>query len=391
VNLIHPYLPAQLDGYAPFEPVEACDPTAKPGAVALRLWILSDLFGIEEHGDEWKHADLGIGRSQGCEDPSSKHHEGRAWDFHPPTPEEGRTLLAFLLAPSELGEPHELARRAGLRTIIYEGRIWNASGGEWEPHGGNPHNDHIHFGLSRAGAAGETTLYDHLKAERARSSRPPPLDFRERRDPVGARDLHPNEDEMIGPPPCPDAETVEAVRTPLAPDTLAETLAAAWIAEAGAAPSDRLLAFGWAVVNHETGETVSMWNHNFGNLICTSGWQGQTMNLAAGAGQPQWYRGYPDPVSGARAFWRLLRGRYAAALELAEQGDHEGAAVAMGQAGYYTANAAQYARRIDFYVQRFHHGGSRNGDPIGWGARLGPLLAVGGALVVALAAAQAAE
>jgi hypothetical protein len=94
-------------------------------------------------------------------------------------------------------EPHELARRAGIRTIIYERRIWNAGSRAWEPYTGkNPHTDHIHFGFSRAGGAGQTSLYHYL--DRGGSLVPLPDRGRVRR---GARGLQPTTEKMNGPPP----------------------------------------------------------------------------------------------------------------------------------------------------------------------------------------------
>ena len=185
---------------------------------------------------------------------------------------------------------------------------------------------------------------------------------------------------MSGPPPCPLAEVVEAVRTPQSPRALAETLAAGHVQATGEAPTLNLLAYGWAVVNHETAETRSMWNHNAGNIICTSTWKGDAINLNAGAGQPAWYRGYSSALAGAAAFWRLLYAkRYRGTVTLANAGAFGEAAREMGAAGYYTAPQDLYAGRVIHYVEKFKEC-CEDREPKGWTSALAPLIATGAAL-----------
>ena len=99
------------DPYAPLEPVATCDPTPKPGVMAFRDWTLAN----------WGGRSGGIARDCSIGAPS-KHHEGRAWDWFPPSSGEADQLIGQLLE-DEGREPEALARRAGLRTIIWDHEI----------------------------------------------------------------------------------------------------------------------------------------------------------------------------------------------------------------------------------------------------------------------------
>jgi hypothetical protein len=143
-----------VDGYAPYAPPSTCDPSAKPGVLAFRDWIMGRFGGVSAGIVR----DCGIGSA-------SLHHEGRAWDWTPLddgrlSKELGDRCVAWLLAPGASGEPHALARRAGVRTIIWHRRIWTAGTQQWRQYtGSSAHTDHIHFGFGWPGANGETSLY----------------------------------------------------------------------------------------------------------------------------------------------------------------------------------------------------------------------------------------
>lgn len=133
--------------YARVEPVSTCDPTPKAGVLAFRDWVLAN----------WKGRTGGIARD--CElGPPSKHHEGRAWDWFPPDRSTATEFLEALLADDADGQPEALARRTGMRSIIYSGAIWRAGIG-WDAYTGDPHDDHVHFGFGWAGAEGKTSFY----------------------------------------------------------------------------------------------------------------------------------------------------------------------------------------------------------------------------------------
>jgi hypothetical protein len=96
---------------------------------------------------------------------ASEHKEGRAWDWGvnaykgvPTVPQATiETMLGELLAGDA-----ELARRMGVLYLIYNRRIWSApkQAEGWRPYkGSDPHTDHVHISLSRAGAAAKTSFY----------------------------------------------------------------------------------------------------------------------------------------------------------------------------------------------------------------------------------------
>jgi hypothetical protein len=84
----------------------------------------------------------------------------------------GQAVVDALLAPDpRTGDPHALARRAGIMYIIRDRRMWRAypwagaPRGAWAPYqGDSAHTDHVHLSLSRRGAAGETSLYRMIGA-----------------------------------------------------------------------------------------------------------------------------------------------------------------------------------------------------------------------------------
>lgn len=158
-----------LDNYAPHEPLRQCEPffdddtirRFRPGVYAFREWVIQRFGG----------RGLGVGRA--CAGPpTSKHHESRAWDWGPKGSHtklavaewqaKAKALIDELLADGPNG-PHELARRFGLRTIIFDRKIYNAKPPHFEARDytkANAHTTHIHFGFSRDGAEGKTTGYE---------------------------------------------------------------------------------------------------------------------------------------------------------------------------------------------------------------------------------------
>jgi hypothetical protein len=110
---------------------------------------------------------------------ASLHAEGRAVDWHldtrrPADRAEARRLIELLLAPDSAGTPRALARRMGVEEIIWDCSYWAAGMEEfvrYSPCYGRKgtlrkhvnhtvaHRDHVHFGLSRAGAARRTSFW----------------------------------------------------------------------------------------------------------------------------------------------------------------------------------------------------------------------------------------
>ena len=147
-----------------------CTRAPRAGTVALQGWL-------ERHA---RGASWGIMR---CERLSagnfSLHADGRALDWHldasnPADRREAERLIALMLAPDRLGNPHALARRMGLQEIIWDCRSWWAGSEGMDSYSvclngagelrrridvTTAHRDHVHFGLSFAGAARRTSFW----------------------------------------------------------------------------------------------------------------------------------------------------------------------------------------------------------------------------------------
>lgn len=147
-----------VDPYAPQVTSRSCDPRPKPGVVAFRKLVLESLGG----------RDLGICRECSVGG-SSQHHEGRAWDWgmmanDPSEKARVEQLMSWLLAPDPISRaPHANFRRAGLRYMIWDRRIWSPMHKEWRPYSGrHSHSDHVHLSWGWPGARAETSLYRWL-------------------------------------------------------------------------------------------------------------------------------------------------------------------------------------------------------------------------------------
>jgi hypothetical protein len=160
-------LPADPEDY---DPATHCSTTRRPGMVALVAWL-----GRNARGANW-----GTYR---CEKwgphEASLHAENRAVDWHldvrnPADRAAGRALIELLLAPDRVGTPHALARRMGVEEVIWDCSYWGAGmddfkayspcfnkNGERRKHVDptTGHLDHLHIGMSRAGAAKRTSFW----------------------------------------------------------------------------------------------------------------------------------------------------------------------------------------------------------------------------------------
>jgi hypothetical protein len=146
-----------IEGYARYEGQSTCDPTPKPGTVAIRNLLLSRYPQTQS---------FGIGR--GCEvGGKSEHKEGRAFDWgvnvnNPAQRAAAEDFIAKLLATDSYGHKHALVRRMGIMYIIWNQQIWASYKHDagWQPYSGDsPHTDHVHISLSWAGARAETSYY----------------------------------------------------------------------------------------------------------------------------------------------------------------------------------------------------------------------------------------
>jgi hypothetical protein len=161
--------PPPIDDYA-YDHATHCVKRPMPGALALVDWLERNARGVS-----W-----GIMR---CEKWGKKraslHAEGRAVDWHldvarPADRRAARALIDRLLATDRLGNPHALARRMGIQEIIWNCRSWWSGAERMGPYSTcydrkgklrkdvdrtTAHRDHIHFGLSLAGACKRTSFW----------------------------------------------------------------------------------------------------------------------------------------------------------------------------------------------------------------------------------------
>jgi hypothetical protein len=153
-----------------YDPATHCAPKPKPGMVALVSWLDRHALGVS-----W-----GTYRCErwGAHE-ASLHAENRAVDWHldvgqPTDRREARRLIELFLAPDRAGTPHALARRMGIEEIIWDCSCWAAGMTEFEAYApclskhGNlrqavdptiAHRNHLHIGLSKAGAARRTSFW----------------------------------------------------------------------------------------------------------------------------------------------------------------------------------------------------------------------------------------
>jgi hypothetical protein len=158
-----------IDDYGS-DPAEECRKRPTPGALALVDWLERNA-----RGESW-----GIMR---CErwggNRASLHAEGRAVDWHldasrPADRRAARRLIDRWLATDSAGNAHALARRMGIQEIIWNCSSWWPGAEGMEKYSacltedGRPlrrvnrttaHRDHIHIGLSWAGARKRTSFW----------------------------------------------------------------------------------------------------------------------------------------------------------------------------------------------------------------------------------------
>jgi hypothetical protein len=150
-------LPTAIEGFAKYQKQTTCSPTAKPGTVKLKNMLLRTYPGTRS---------LGISRSCSAGG-TSEHKEGRAFDWGvrvTSTSEKAKAqaFLSWLLKTDTRGNKAANARRLGVMYVIWNKHIWGAYAANqgWRPyHGSNPHTDHVHLSLSRAGGAGSTSFW----------------------------------------------------------------------------------------------------------------------------------------------------------------------------------------------------------------------------------------
>jgi hypothetical protein len=158
-----------IEDYA-YDRAKDCRKRPTAGALALVKWLEKNA-----KGSSW-----GIMR---CErwgkNGASLHAEGRAVDWHldaarPADRREARRLIDLWLATDSEGNEHALARRMGIQEIIWNCRSWWSGSEGMDKYSvcftGNgkrrknvnrtvAHMDHIHIGLSWAGARKRTSFW----------------------------------------------------------------------------------------------------------------------------------------------------------------------------------------------------------------------------------------
>jgi len=153
-----------------YDPATRCSPKPKPGVVKLQQWLEDNVDG-EFWGsyrcEKW-------GRHE-----ASLHAENRAIDWHLDVAvaadrRAAQQLIDLLLATDSAGNVQALARRMGVQELIWDCEYWGAGMTEFRPY--SPcygkrgrlrrnmnvtvaHRDHIHIGVTKAGAAGRTSFW----------------------------------------------------------------------------------------------------------------------------------------------------------------------------------------------------------------------------------------
>lgn len=154
-----------IDAYAAAENPSICSPDPKPGVVAFQNLVLK-AYPHTRNG--------GIGQACGTGELSpDDHEEGRAFDWMVSASTQLGTandLLNWLLATDRYGNSHALARRFGIKYIIWNHKIWEShrAGLGWQNYTGtsNPHTDHVHFSFSWDGAYQRTSRRGKPRTDR---------------------------------------------------------------------------------------------------------------------------------------------------------------------------------------------------------------------------------
>lgn len=158
-----------------YDPATHCSRAPRPGVSAMQHWLERNVRGTSWgtfRCEKW-------GKRE-----ASLHSEGRAIDWHLDATRaadrrEVERLVKLLLAPDSGGNQQALARRMGVEEIIWDCGYWGAGMTEFteyrpcfNKHGTRrrhvdptiAHRNHVHLGLTRAGAAKRTSFWEHRGA-----------------------------------------------------------------------------------------------------------------------------------------------------------------------------------------------------------------------------------
>jgi hypothetical protein len=146
-----------IEIFSPYQGQTTCNPTPKPGTLALSRLVMAAYPGTGTSGIA---RDCSIGGL-------SEHKEGRAWDWHvvysnPKQRAQAADFLHWLFATDAYGNTFAQARRLGIMYVIWNKRIWGSysAGSGWRAYtGSDPHTGHMHISLSWTGAQKKTSYW----------------------------------------------------------------------------------------------------------------------------------------------------------------------------------------------------------------------------------------
>ena len=160
-------LPAGIEDLAGYVKQVSCDPTPKPGTLALGRLLTSTYSG----------AGYVVEHDCGSEPISSEHVDGRAVDWlvsvrSSTQKAQAQAFLDWLFAADAAGRAFANARRLGVMYLIWNDRIWDAWNplDGWGPYStcaGHPevsadtvcHRNRLHISLSWDGATGRDSFW----------------------------------------------------------------------------------------------------------------------------------------------------------------------------------------------------------------------------------------
>ena len=155
---------------AHYDAATKCSKGSRPGLTKFVAWLQANAKG--QFWGSYRCEKWGKGSA-------SLHAENRAVDWHldasrPADKREATRLILLLLAPDKSGNAQALARRMGVEEIIWDCGYWSAGMSAFKPY--SPcysksgtlrkkvnktiaHRDHLHIGMTKAGAAGKTSFW----------------------------------------------------------------------------------------------------------------------------------------------------------------------------------------------------------------------------------------
>ena len=153
-----------------YETASRCKNRRNDGITALANWLAANTRGVfwgSYRCEKW-------GKNS-----ASLHAENRAIDWHLDVAvkadrKAADKLIRLLLAPDKLGNPQALARRMGVEELSWDCGYWGAGMSDFQPYSvcykpngrkrkhfdkTAAHQDHIHIGMTKAGAKGRTSFW----------------------------------------------------------------------------------------------------------------------------------------------------------------------------------------------------------------------------------------